>query len=209
MTRNTKCFNPNCSLQIFIYNGSKEPLIPNRGDPLDKNELKKKQRIYLFNNFKKLHDVTFPGVDTFQFFHNGSKAWFGIRARGMQGELHNMKFYYYYCEETLINGLKFPRTYASSSEWKRVVEPNCQNNAVSKKNESSFQRYCLHNGTWSIGNDTECFCRPGYYENPNKDGICERKYKMRRLHRAEGDAICYQLNFVFVILSCLWVLHDS
>jgi hypothetical protein len=177
----TKCHNTTCSLQIFIYNGTEELDIPR--NPSGGVSGRKKQQMYLLNNFMNLHDVTFTEnnkieTQSFNFSHNCcvdfsyncSKLRFAIRARAIKGELHNMKVYFYYCKETLRNGVRLARTYAPSSGLKRVAV-NCTSNAVSKYNESSFDGLCWYNGTWNIGNDTECYCRPGY----GMSGGCKRK----------------------------------
>jgi hypothetical protein len=149
-----------CSLQIFTYNERKELRIPFTSD-------KKTQQIYLLKNFRHRQDVTFTEFDkiemqSFTFTYNGSKIRFGIRARGISGKFHNMTLYYYYCDETVRNGVRLPRTIAPANGTKRLTL-NCTSNAVSKENESSFERSCRYNGTWVFpANDSGCLCRPGY-----------------------------------------------
>ncbi len=168
--KRTKCFDikTTCSLQIFTYNETKELRIPEFeiGEPID--QYRKKNRIYLLNNFKNLHNITFTENDkietqSFTFSYNGSKIRFAARARGITGEFYNMKLYYYYCDETVRNGVRLPETYAPPANGLKRVALNCTSNAVSKYNESSFEGLCWSNGTWNIfGNETGCFCRPGY-----------------------------------------------
>ena len=159
----TKCTIPGetCSLQIFIYNGTEQLSIPN---PLSHGaNWKEAARDYLFSNFRYLHDINFTEYNqierkSFQFLYNGSKAILAFRARGINGVLHNIEMYYYYCEETLKDGVKLPRIDAPNGL--QIVAVNCASNALS--NESDLSGLCLYNGTWTLGNDTECFCKPGY-----------------------------------------------
>ena len=177
----TKCHNTTCSLQIFIYNGTEELDIPR--NPSGDVSGREKQQMYLLNNFMNLHDVKFTAnnkieTQSFNFSHNCcvdvsyncSKLRFAVRARAIKVKLQNMKVYFYYCKETVRNGVKLARTYAPSNGLKRVAV-NCISNAVSKYNESSFDGFCSYNGTWNIEDDTDCYCRPGY----GTPGGCKRK----------------------------------
>jgi hypothetical protein len=114
----TKCHNTTCSLQIFIYNGTEELDIPT--NPSGGLSGRKKQQMYLLNNFMNLHDVKFTHANniietqSFKFSHNCcvdvsyncSKLRFAFRARAIKVKLQNMKVYFYYCEETVRNGVK-------------------------------------------------------------------------------------------------------
>ncbi len=177
--KRTGCFpiKATCSLQIFTYNETKQLCIPDGFGQTD-DEKKKQRRIYLLNNFKHLHNITFTENDkiendSFPFSYNGSKIRFAARARGINGKFYNMELYYYYCDETLRNGVRLPRTYAPPADELKRVALNCTNNAVTKYNESSFEGLCLSDGTWNItGNDTGCLCRSGY--EMSRTG-CQRK----------------------------------
>ena len=166
MAKKTNCFNK-CSLQIFTYNGTKELRIPGAEISGTEEEKRKKRQVYLLNNFKILYNITFTEFNkierqSFMFAYNGSKIRFAIRAIGIFGEFYNMTLYYYYCKETVWNGVRLPRTIAPANGLKSVTL-NCTSNAVSKYNESSFEGSCWYNGTWGFpGNDVVCLCRPGY-----------------------------------------------
>jgi hypothetical protein len=169
--KKTKC-QTTCSLQIFTFDEtSKEFHIPRAW-------YRTKPRDYLLKNFKPRHNVTFTEfnkieMQSFTFVSNGSKIRFGVRARGITGELHNMTLYYYYCDESVRNGVRLPRTIAPANGTKRLTL-NCTSNAVSKDNKSSVERSCRYNGTWVFpGNDTGCLCRPGY---EMLEMGCQRKY---------------------------------
>ncbi len=147
--RRTGCFpiKATCSLQIFTYNETKQLCIPDGFGQTD-DEKKKQRRIYLLNNFKHLHNITFTENDkiendSFPFSYNGSKIRFAARARGINGKFYKMELYYYYCDETLRNDVRLPRTYAPPADELKRVALNCTNNAVTKYNESSFEKDCV------------------------------------------------------------------
>ena len=147
-----------CSLQIYIasFNSSNQPNIPHR-KPAIKN--------YLLTNFRKLYDVSFSKsnkveMQYFNFSHTG-EVMLAMRARGIYGEIHNINLYYYYCQETTVDSMKFVRTNAPSTGTKPVVA-SCINNATSKLNGNSFKGWCWFNGTWNFPKDAKCFCKRGY-----------------------------------------------
>lgn len=83
-----------------------------------------------------------------------------------------LKCIYYYCEETISEGIKFQRIPSPAKGFKNVTE-NCSENSVPSNNVTIANRYCYPNGTWGrLQNDNfKCFCVEGY--GPNKtDGSC-------------------------------------
>ena len=98
-----------------------------------------------------------------------------FRSRGACGSIFKIKMYYYYCEETINNGVKFERTLSSAERFKNITG-NCSENSVPSNNVTSLNRYCYQNGTWGEpehGN-LECFCVEGYEPNET-DGSCSSK----------------------------------
>ena len=100
---------------------------------------------------------------------------FAFRSRGACGSIFRIKMYYYFCEETVSEGIKFKRTTSPAEGFKNVTG-NCSENSVPSNNITSGNRYCFPNGTWSkLDNDNlECFCVGGYAPNKN-DGSCSSK----------------------------------
>ena len=98
-----------------------------------------------------------------------------FRSRGACGSIFRIKVYYYYCEETINDAVKFERTLSPAEGFKNITG-NCSENSVPSNNVKTVNRYCYSNGTWGKlehGN-LECFCVEGY--EPNKtDGLCSSK----------------------------------
>ena len=150
-----------CSLQIFIFNGTKELLIPNPQSHLE--NWKEAARDYFFSKFRKLHDINFTEYNkierkSFHFSYNGSKAIIAFRATEIKGVLHNIEMYYYYCKKTIKDGVELPLI--NTPNGMEIVPVNCTSNAIS--NESDLNGVCLYNGTWTLENNTKCLCKPGY-----------------------------------------------
>ena len=102
-----------------------------------------------------------------------------VRSRGACGEIFRMNMYYYYCEETSNEGVKFERT-SSPAEGFKNVTGNCSENSIPSNHITSVKRSCYPNGTWSkLENDTlECFCVEGYTTNKT-DGSCSGKLHLQ------------------------------
>ena len=136
--------------------------------------------------FKPLHKITNKTLPTTAltkttqtFSFNGQNysqgLTLGFRSRGACGSIFRIKMYYYYCEETISEGIKFERTVSPAKEFKNVTG-NCSENSMSSNNVTSVYRSCYRNGTWGKLEDgnLECFCVEGY--EPNKtEGSCSSK----------------------------------
>ena len=113
---------------------------------------------------------------TFSFLKNNSQdVMFAIRSKGACGTIFRMKMYYYYCEETFINGIKFEET-ASPAKGLKNVTGNCSDYAIPLINgTASSNRYCYENGTWNeLGDENlKCFCIEGYTPN---NGSCSSMF---------------------------------
>ena len=159
-----------CSLQIFIATF-------NSSDQLDLPKGKLAKKNFLLKNFTKLYDINFTEsnklqMQSFNFSHTGAIVMLAMRARGISGKIRNINLYYYYCKETVVGSVMFPRTNSPLTGTKPVWT-NCTNNAVSKFNDSNIEGLCLYNGKWSFQNDTKCLCRSGYEAS---DTGCKRKW---------------------------------
>ena len=84
--------------------------------------------------------------------------------------------FYYYCEETINERLKFEKTPSPATKAFKDITGSCSENSVPSNNVASVNRYCYSNGTWGElehGN-LKCLCVDGY--EPNKtDGSCSSK----------------------------------
>ena len=98
-----------------------------------------------------------------------------FRSRGACGSIFRIKMYYYYCEETINDAVKFVKTLSPAKGFKNITG-NCSENSVPSNNVKSVTRYCYSNGTWGKlehGN-LKCFCVEGYEPNET-DGSCSSK----------------------------------
>ena len=144
------------------------------------------------SSFKPLYNITsntLPTTNltrTIQTFSFNSQNYsqgltLAFRSRGACGSIFRIKMYYYYCEETINDGVKFGRIPSPAEGFKNITG-NCSENAVPSNNVTSVNGYCYRNGTWGKlehGN-LKCFCVEGY--GPNKtDGSCSSKFSYRDL----------------------------
>ena len=163
--------------QVYVYRGNSKLNIPS-----DQNN-KKGTKDFLITNFTPVYNITNDTTSkttnkkehqTFGFYQNGSKVLiFAIRSTGACGKIYRMKMYYYYCEETFINSIKFPETISPASR-SREVYGKCSVNSAAPKNEANLKGFCQSNGTWSINYETMCLCLEGYEPTPSNG--CSRKF---------------------------------
>ena len=137
-------------------------------------------------SFKSLYNITINTLPTatltrtIQTFSFSSQNYsqgvtLAFRSRGACGSIFRIKMYYYYCEETVSEGVKFERIPSPAKGFKNVTG-NCSENSAPSNNVTSANRYCYPNGTWGKlqNNNFKCFCVEGY--GPNKtDGSCLSK----------------------------------
>ena len=177
------CFDPRNAIhvpcysnyfQVYVYRGQNATNIPSGNN---KAAVKK----YLLNNFSPVYNITNTTSPvkatnkkekhTFTFHQNQSKGiTFGIRSRGACGRISQMKMYYYYCEETCKNRVKFVKTISPASGSKQV-HGNCSSNSSPSNNERNLKGSCSSKGTWFIRDTINCSCIQGYYSGR---GECDR-----------------------------------
>ena len=160
--------NRTCYFQVFIYRGNTDPIIPVRK--------KERTKSYLLRTFKPVYNIRVSTLGeketkTFKFRRNGTGLTFGIRARGVHGELSKMKLYYYYCKEMIHKGIKLVKTISPVVGYKEV-KVNCSMNSSPTTNETALRTRCQNNGTWTIDNSTDCLCHKGFWPSNG----CKREY---------------------------------
>ena len=153
-------------LEVFVYNGTL-------------------RRSYLWlrnvvNLFQFLHNITASRHEngtitektqneTFSFLRNISKTvTFGLKSSGACVTLYDIKMYYYYCEERIINNVKFPKTISpphGSVVHQLQLNNSCVNNSKPWKPNQTLYFSCYSNGTFLVNNGASsfrCNCLPGY-----------------------------------------------
>lgn len=182
-TEFTLCFNPDtenfvpCSsnyFEIYIHRGKDRPEINAETAETD-----------LLSQFSSFYNITAnnsslsktPRKQTQIITSDLKKAdgvTFAVRSRGACGKILNMTIYYYYCEETFVNGARLKKTSSPKIGSKRVLA-NCPKNSQPSSNFTRLEGYCYRDGSWSMNEDSKCLCF-GEHE-PNKEHGCLRKYK--------------------------------
>ena len=106
---------------------------------------------------------------------SGQYITFGISAKVVDATVYGIKVFYYYCEETFIKNIYFPKT-SSSAKQPKAVNGSCSENSKSLNNGTEFEALCLQNGTWTRRNGSECLCVGGF--EPRLSQGCQRKYML-------------------------------
>ena len=142
-----------CNLTVYIHKG-KDPNIPT-----------KNPKTYLYSNFYLVDVIkAVAGNKTttrFKLSYSGQYITFGISAKVVDATVYGIKVFYYYCEETFIKNIYFPKT-SSSAKQPKAVNGSCSENSKSLNNGTEFEALCLQNGTWTRRNGSECLCVGGF-----------------------------------------------
>jgi hypothetical protein len=169
----------NKSLEIYLCNRTTELSSETEGKDLKAFFKQKCSFRYTANNsnVKGRNASGTNGEILTHIFKFYKKSWnnisLAVRGIGVCARVYSIKLYYYYCEENIKEGIKFPKTMSPIEGWKNV-EANCSINsspANQRKNQSGL---CGYDGTWKIKKNMGCVCNKGYYE-PNSSNICTRK----------------------------------
>jgi hypothetical protein len=161
--------NFNKSLEISVCNGTTKPK-----SNVTKFFRQKCSPIYIAMNSTASAKDGETWTHIFTFRKNSSNIIsLAVRGIGVCARVYSIKLYYYYCEENIKEGIKFPKTMSPIEGWKNV-EANCSINSSPSNQRKNQSGLCGYNGTWKIEKDMGCVCNKGYYE-PNSSNICTRK----------------------------------